>query len=307
MPPAPELLVRTARLDERAAALDLLWSDFSPAERTQRVALLRAEATPSTWDGLFVAERSSRLVGAALGQLQAGRCGSISAPRIWPGEPTGTAVELLAAVNLFLQRAGVRIGQALLRLPLTGDADVLEAGGYRRITDLEYLVAQPPSLPTSLPRSELQFEPCTPDREARLAAIVQQTYQDTLDCPELNGVRAMEDVLAGYRASGHHDPGRWLLVTHEGEPVGCLLLTDYPEQETWELIYMGLKPESRGRGWGAQIARHAQWRTAQAGRPRLVVAVDAANRPAARMYRSVGFELWDRRAVFFLILNPAQS
>ena len=33
--------------------------------------------------------------------------------------------------------------------------------------------------------------------------------------------------------------------------IGCLILTDYPEHAIWELIYMGVLPAARGRGWGA--------------------------------------------------------
>jgi ribosomal protein S18 acetylase RimI-like enzyme len=31
---------------------------------------------------------------------------------------------------------------------------------------------------------------------------------------------------------------------------------------------------------------------------RIVLAVDAVNEPAVRMYRSAGFEMWDRRTVY---------
>ena len=105
----------------------------------------------------------------------------------------------------------------------------------------------------------------------------------------------MADVLAGYRATGSHDPQRWLLVRHEGRDVGCLLLSDYPEQGNVELVYMGVVPEARGEGWGMHIARQAQWLARQAGRPRLVLAVDAANAPALRIYLALGFRPWDRR------------
>ena len=66
----------------------------------------------------------------------------------------------------------------------------------------------------------------------------------------MNGVRSIDDVLQGYRATGHFDPERWFIVRHQGEEIGCLILTDYPEHATWELIYMGLLP-ARGAGAGA--------------------------------------------------------
>ena len=42
-------------------------------------------------------------------------------------------------------------------------------------------------------------------------------------------------------------------------------------------MYMGLTPESRGRGWGLAVTRHAQWLAGQSGRERMVLAADAAN------------------------------
>ena len=138
---------------------------------------------------------------------------------------------------------------------------------------------------------------------ARFAQLVDATYQDTLDCPAVNGVRSVEDVLQGYQATGHFDPQRWFIVRHQGEDVGCLILTDYPELATWELIYVGLVPAARGRGWGLSVVRHALWLCGQASRNRLILAVDAANEPALRIYAAAGFQSWDQKSVYVLILD----
>jgi mycothiol synthase len=61
---------------------------------------------------------------------------------------------------------------------------------------------------------------------------------------------------------------------------------------------MGLVPESRGCGWGRQIAQYAQSRAMQAQVERIVLAVDAVNEPALRMYRATGFQMWDERSVY---------
>ena len=80
--------------------------------------------------------------------------------------------------------------------------------------------------------------------------------------------------------------------------MGCLIVTDHPEHGSCELVYMGVAAPWRGHGWGKDIARFAQWLTASTPRPRLVLAVDAANAPAIAMYESVGFHAWDRRTVY---------
>jgi ribosomal protein S18 acetylase RimI-like enzyme len=80
--------------------------------------------------------------------------------------------------------------------------------------------------------------------------------------------------------------------------VGVLLLADHPKGRHWELMYAALVPEVRGRGWGRQITRYAQWRARGANVERIVVAVDAANLPAVAMYRDSGFDSWDERSVY---------
>jgi len=64
------------------------------------------------------------------------------------------------------------------------------------------------------------------------------------------------------------------------------------------LIYMGLIPSVRGRGWGMELARYAQWLTRQAGRSQLLLGVDAGNWPAIRVYAAVGFRQWAERMVY---------
>jgi ribosomal protein S18 acetylase RimI-like enzyme len=61
---------------------------------------------------------------------------------------------------------------------------------------------------------------------------------------------------------------------------------------------MGLVPSARGCGWGRQIAQHAQYLVQRAQVERIVLAVDAANEPALRMYDRAGFKSWDRRTVY---------
>jgi GNAT superfamily N-acetyltransferase len=66
---------------------------------------------------------------------------------------------------------------------------------------------------------------------------------------------------------------------------------------------MGVLPAARGHGWGAGIVRYAQWLAGQAARGRLVLAVDAANAPALRMYAAAGFRQWDQTSVFLRIFD----
>ena len=193
------------------------------------------------------------------------------------------------------------MAQILLETAAAEEEETLCQGGFDYLTDLLYLVCPEDDFPGSALPSPLEFEAYDPQNHVRLAGIVNATYQQTLDCPKLNHVRQLDDVLEGYRATGEFSSDRWLIVRHENRDIGCLLLADHPKFENMELVYMGVIPAERGRHWGADIARHAQWIARQTGRPRLVLAVDASNRPAIEMYASVGFRAWDRRRVYYHI------
>ena len=97
----------------------------------------------------------------------------------------------------------------------------------------------------------------------------------------------------------------WRFVKQAGRDVGCLILAEHAEQDQVELVYMGLVPEARGRGWGALVARESLRIAASLGRARVVLAVDGANSPAVKAYERVGFLPWEQRSAFIKSLTRA--
>src|SRR5690606_17377683 len=104
-----------------------------------------------------------------------------------------------------------------------------------------------------------------PGHARRLAGIIDATYEGTLDCPSLDGVRQTDDVLAGYAELGDHDPADWFIVRQGEDDVGCLLLARHGRQHQMELIYMGVIPGQRGHGLGEELVRYALWHAGQTG------------------------------------------
>lgn len=299
--------IRPVSSQGHAEAFSLVFGRLEAEPRRQQVETLLTgiaggKVSPQ---GLLGAYRGGRLVGAVFSQVEPGRTAMVWTPRVTADESAATAGRLLDAASDWLRRHRVRIAQIQCRLDHQTDEALLREHGYQPLADLLYLVSLEDEFPAGLPKGPLEFEPYSVVNHKRLAEIVEATYRQTLDCPQLDGVREIEDVLAGYRATGVFDPSRWLIVRHQGQDVGCLLLADHPEDENWELVYMGVAGSRRGHGWGMDIARHAQWRTRRAGRPRLVLAVDAANEPAIRAYAAVGFKAWQRRSVFLRIFHDA--
>ena len=295
-PVPPEDYAPVLRLLCRHAA-----SDYRDEQmRTTLDGLAAGEISPR---GLLGAYRGKRLTGGVFAQTQPGRAALVWTPRTIAGEPDSTADRLLLAAIDRLVAEQVCLAQVLLETGMEDDERFLYRHGFQHLADLLYMVSPENEFPTALPDTSLKFEPYTRTNHERLAHVVEASYRQTLDCPLLDGVRQIEDVLAGYRALGTFDPSRWMLVQHEDRDVGCLLLTDHPEHGNWELIYMGVMAPERGHGWGKEITRRAQWMTRQSGRPRLVLAVDAINEPAIRAYSLAGFRAWERRKACVKLLE----
>lgn len=281
-------------------ALRLILSDLPSEQAEACVRRLTADIASGTisGEGLLEARRGVNRVGAAWFQDLGGRAAMVWTPRLSPGEPAATAMRLLVAGCELLTRSGILVAHALLPAVSPEDDTVLRATGFSPLATLLYLGCEEPTFPAEPPEGPLRLIPYDPSEEERMARLVEATYVGTLDCPAMNGLRSAEEVLAGYRGAESYAAGNWHFVQHEGRDVGCLLLGDYPREGNVELVYMGVIPSGRGNGWGRVICRHAQWLTKQAGRPRLVLAVDEANQPGLAMYASVGFHAFDRRTVY---------
>ncbi len=297
---AKSLRIEQASQHGQAAALGLLLSRIPDGDRPRHVdawAAVLATGQAHLW----IAQRLGKLAGTILAQVQPGRTAVVLPPRQIADEPTETSDALLTHVAEMARSEGVKLLQAALRPDERDDACRFAAAGYHHVSDLSYLVSLNGCFPSVVPQSALEFVPCSATGMKRLARMVEQSYQGSLDCPPVDGHRAIDDVLAGYRAIGQFDASHWLVARHEQRDVGCLLLGDHPGENGCELIYMGLKPAARGRQFGLALVRHAQWLTARAGRSRLTTAVDEANAPAIAIYRATQFIEYDRREVWLKV------
>jgi len=296
------LSVRLARPDEYSAALRLLFDDLDETARNLRLAVVLDQLG----DGLapqllLVAVRDDQLVGAGWVSPAAGKTGLLQMPRLIPGEDLQTADVILAALNDAVAEADVQLVQAMLTSDQSADRRQLEEHGYDLAADLHYLSCQANHFPRSLPQSELTYRRAQNYGEAEFCRLIERTYIDSLDCPMLDGMRDMADVLEGYRATGTHDPSLWLIAQVAEQTVGCLLLTKHLEHNYWELIYMGVVPEARGNGWGYQITQQALWLAQQARQRMVVLGIDSQNEPARAAYRRAGFEKFEQRLVMLQV------
>ena len=297
----PELRIAPVALADwqRAAAM--------PGESlpTDEMVRLRESISQSNRDApleIWGAFRGPALVGAMRVQIQPGRSAVVATPCVMTGETPEAGLRLLQDVLVTLARRGVQVVQALVADAQGAAAELLTAAGLRHVAELEYLVSLAATFPQSAAVEHLKLRSYSAPEHARFAQLVERTYVGSLDCPAADGLRAIDDVLAGYRGTGSFDPTRWVIASERGDDVACLIIADDPRHDQSELMYIGVVPEARGRGFGLSLVRHAQWMTRGAARGRLVLAVDAANDPAIAMYTAAGFVTWDHQSVFLRAL-----
>lgn len=182
----------------------------------------------------------------------------------------------------------------------------LQLAGFQSVGTLLYMRRQPrpedrkkPAPPPPLPVGMTLVRVADiPDerRNATLVAAMDASYQDTLDCPLLCGLRETRDILTSHQSTGTYDPGLWWLVMQGDAPLACLFLSPCPEQRTTELVYLGLAKPLRGRGIARALMQFgiAHISAMQPSWP-LACAVDEANTPAVRLYDALGFRAFARR------------
>ena len=251
----------------REEALALVLCDLAPSQRREiAIGLNNSAAGADSTHGLYVAVRGERLCGAVWGQPQPGKTAVLWPPQLIPDENKGTAYRLAEAALRELDSLEVSMAQVLLLPREDAHVAVMASIGFQRLADLLYLTCEADHFnATNPPHNELVFVPYGDSQQARFAQVVEQTYENTLDCAALNGVRSMADVLDGYRATGTFRAENWLIVCSAGHDVGVLLLADHAQAKHWELMYMGLVPAARGHGWGREIVLHAQRLAYRAG------------------------------------------
>ena len=230
------------------------------------------------------------------------------------------------------KRGEVAIAQALPDPREHWNVDALRAAGFQEVGRLTYLRRDPKpgearhrNKPPAVPQpSDWPFgvrivtvadvDPSV--RDDLMVELLNSTYVDTLDCPELCGLRDTRDILESHKATGVFEPTLWWILYQGDQPVGCCLFNKCPEQRTVELVYLGLAPAVRGRGFAKRLLEHAM-QTVRMGPGGLsgsgassitgpmsgglwsvTCAVDTRNVPAQKLYQRAGFVPFATRLAF---------
>jgi len=295
-PDAGQIRRAEAREIEPAVRL-ILASPSAPADPQQVRDLVRLAHLPHSPSlGLMVGCGIDGLVSAVLPVVSPGRTMLLFVPAYYPtAEHQQITGRLVAEICRRAADADVHLAQALLDPSDSQLAALFSQWGFSRLAELIYLQRYFGRLPEDPPLPPpYRWQTYSPQSHDLFARTIERTYQLSLDCPALNGMRSMEDIVAGHKAVGEFDPSLWFLLCRGESPLGVLILSPVQHRDSLELVYLGLVPEARGRGLGDRMMRHAAY-LAGRSRCRLTLAVDASNRPALRLYWRHGMQSIVRR------------
>ena len=263
--------------------------------------------------------KAAKVRQACLAVLGAGRTAMLFVSEPAPGGDFGDPVRALgerigaieaACTHLGRERGDrVAIAQALPDPAEAWSVEAFQGARFIKVGDLSYLrregapvargVGAAKRLSVAQVESGVTLEPgltvhrlCDldePDSNNVLLEALERSYIDTLDCPELCGLRARR------RTCWRPTATRASLIRARG---GCCfwraartgaLFSNCPELHSAELVYLGLSPQLRGRGLGRLMLskgidevhrQHPTWA--------MTLAVDHRNGPAAASVRVAG-------------------
>lgn len=300
------------QLSNEMVALDRMeelirWIDPLKDAQEARAALeefqRRVSLFPHTPHPLEIRNGGRRLAGAYV-MLLGARVAAVAGVRAIDNH-TMLAVGLLEQLIRQVKAHGVIQIQAILDGTDSVANDIVELAGFKPLAELQQLVlslsktsettfASDPKLP-----SGKRWQLARDIRRKDLTDLISETFVDTLDCPALNGLRSVEDVLDGFLDGQRlEDQMNWWLLEAENKYLGCVFVNQLPIGAT-ELAYMGLSRSVRGRGYGKLLLDKGIQSARMIGSEMMVAAVDTDNWPAVRLYLQTGFQEHGRVQAWF--------
>jgi ribosomal protein S18 acetylase RimI-like enzyme len=290
--------IEPVRPGEVTAALELALARTPLEHRSARVqhCLHLVHTGVLAPGGVWVARQGGAIVGVQV-------CVPVAGATCLFWLPMGEEADALVAAGLRWCRANrCKLAQALVGAADWPLVEPLIRAGFHHVTQMHTMqhdLADVRDEPVSL----LRYEAYRPSLAAVFADTLQRTYGGTLDCPELNGKRTIDEILAGHRGQGKFHPECWWLVSEADRPVGVVLMTEMPDGLTWELMYLGLVPEARRHGHGRAMTLHALHWLREQPATHLTLSVDHRNRPARQLYQSLGFVETDCQEVLLFFFD----
>lgn len=255
-------------------------------------------------DHLWTIGRGNQPQYAAMIVINPGRTAMIFASPALSGWQGPVVTQLVNRIVEDLDSSQVTMVQALLDPVQEQEAAALLAADFQRLATLAYLQRRTAAShragqvgPVDFDRLGLRIAHWSQDAATRqlFEQAILDSYEQTLDCPGLLGVRSIQDIILGHQATGVFDANLWSVCLHGQTPAAVVLLSDLPGQCSLELVYLGVSLPFRGSGLGRKLMQHALVTAEARGAQSMVLAVDEHNTPAMSLYRSLGFHSTARK------------
>jgi len=247
---------------------------------------------------IFHFERDGQMIGGVFSMLRSDGTLLALQPAVVPTEPEQSLRLAYETLIEFAIDHHARLVMLLVDFQQSADEPLLRWFGFEKVSELLNLNAERVVFPTHRPTGHLTFRPYKNELWDKMTALVEKTYINTFDFPQLTGLVPAEYILRGYQESHIFDPSLWYFVEFRSQVIGVLLLTQIEDSEHLELTYLGLAEEFRGQGLSREIVQFAQYIAKLQNASHLLTAVDSANLPALNTYMRCGFQMHDQKEIY---------
>ena len=207
-----------------------------------------------------------------------------------PGADPDDLIACMAAACDGADNGGLAFVQAIADAAGPGDVACLRGAGFEPLAELEMMDLSLPAPPADpLPcQARLTWRRFDDLPTSQAETLLLATYEDSLDCPALAGLRSAADILAGHRATGAFTPETWWVACIDGQPAGVCLVNGHVSQRAATVVYLGVAKPFRGIRLARAMIRHAADAVAQRRCTALTLAVDRRNTFARDAYLREG-------------------
>ena len=317
--------IRPARTSaEQHEALELLVRDSGSFQLDRDVSLILDQAEAGEFDlaNLMVAcsprdeqNSSPHILGSILLIVQPDGTGlvwppSVSSKKVIPEKRKELRYRLLHQTAKIAQSQQCSHMQCSVSAEQELDIEAFQKCGFQELGNMLFLMRtfdliseQRKSLKNK-PLKLIPYQKVIDD--SQLANLIERTYEDSQDFPELQGQRTGDQAIRSHRTQGKYHPEWWLVIEQNGVAVGILFFAEHTELEQVELIYIGIIKKYRNQGF-AKGALAQAIRKFKREKQSLFLGVDARNLSAVKLYESLGFERISRQRIFFHSLNNPEK
>lgn len=143
----------------------------------------------------------------------------------------------------------------------------------------------------------LKLRPPRREDADAVGAVMLDAFQGTIDYEG-------EDLAESVRAFGSYFDGKYggppmvgesVVAWRGDEPVGACLVGEWTEKESPFIAFVFTGAKSKGAGVARLMLAVSVRRLSRAGHPQVLAVITRGNTPSEALFRSLGFEVFERR------------